>query len=255
MNKLMAFYRANKGKGAGIVARAGDEPVLLVYDVIVSSDADAEWLGGASAESFVRALQGMNAPRVHVRINSPGGDAFAGIAMANAIRAYPGEVVVHVDGYAASAAGFLTAASERVVMAQGAMIMVHKAWTIALGNADDLMKQAAVLEKLDGQQAELFAGKNKDYDWPAALSAETWFTADEAIAVGLATEKAGDAPAQAKALAFDLTAFDNAPQAEKVIVTVVVDVEDGSNSEGDMPDDEEIARRTRVARALALQVA
>ncbi len=260
MNKLMAFYRANAGKGAGFVARAGDEPVLLVYDVIVSSDADAAWLGGASAEGFVRALQGMTAERVHVRINSPGGDAFAGIAMANAIRAYPGEVVVHVDGYAASAAGFLTAAAERVVMAQGAMIMVHKAWTITAGNADELMKQAAVLEKLDDQQAELFAGKNGDYDWKAALTAETWFSADEAIALGLASEKAGAAPKQAKALAFDMSAFDNAPAAEKITVTVTVETDDEAETDNDMPgedlpDDEGIARRIRIARAVALKAA
>jgi ATP-dependent Clp protease, protease subunit len=248
MNKLLAFYRANKGKGAGIVARAGDEPVLMVYDVIVNSDADAEWLGGASAESFVRALQGLNAPRVHIHVNSPGGDAFAGIAMANAIRAYKGEVVVHVDGYAASAAGFLTAAADRVVMAQGAMIMVHKAWTITAGNSDELMAQAAVLEKLDTQQVELFAGKNKDYDWESALRAETWFTADEAIEVGLATEKAGDMPKQAKALAFDLGAFANAPAIEAVVETADEPVKDPSVDEG-------IERRKRQARLAALRFA
>jgi ATP-dependent Clp protease protease subunit len=241
MNKLMSFMRANKGKGAGFVARADDEPELLVYDVIVSSDADASWLGGASAEAFVRALSGMSADRVHVRVNSPGGDAFAGVAMANAIRAYPGEVVVHVDGYAASAAGFLTAAAPRVVMGAGAMIMVHKAWTIALGNSDDLMKQAAVLEKLDGQQVALFSEKNKDYDWQSALAAETWFTADEAIAVGLATEKAGDKPA-ARAFAFDLSAYENAPAVEPVAEFAAADLA-------------AVERRKRVARVAAFQIA
>jgi ATP-dependent Clp protease protease subunit len=243
-NKLLAFYRANAGKGAGFTAQAGDTPSLMVYDVIVSSDADAAWLGGASAESFVRALQGMNAARVDVYVNSPGGDAFAGIAMANAIRAYPGEVVVHVDGYAASAASFLTAAASRTVMAKGAMIMVHKAWTIAAGNSDDLMKSAEVLEKLDAQQVALFTEKNDDYDWSSALAAETWFDADEAIAVGLATEKAGDKREMAKALAFDLSVFERPP------VAVV-------ESEPANPAIEQngIERRTRIARALALQIA
>jgi ATP-dependent Clp protease, protease subunit len=242
MNKLLAFYRGNRGKGAGFEALAEDEPRLMIYDVIVSSDADAEWLGGASAESFVRALQGMSAPRVHIHINSPGGDAFAGIAMANAIRAYPGEVVVHVDGIAASAAGFLVAAAPRVVMALGAMIMVHKSWTIAFGNSDDLMAQAAVLEKVDAQQVELFRTKNPDYDWEAALTAETWMTAEEAIAVGLATEREPEKPVMA--LAFDLSAFANAPELPEPPAALAAE---------DTTEQDAIARRRRVARALELQ--
>ena len=266
MNKLFGFYRANKGKGAGFQAVGGDEPTLMVYDVIVSSEADAEWLGGAPADAFVRALRGMTAQRVHVRINSPGGDAFAGVAMANAIRAYPGEVIVHVDGYAASAASFLVAAAERVIMGAGAMVMVHKAWTIAMGNSDGLMQQAGVLEKLDGEQAAMFRAKSPDYDWESALAAETWFTADEAIAIGLASEKA-EMTSKPKAMAFDLSAFEKPPvvASEKITVTTTVIVE-SDDEEQDMPESDEpiaptdddvlqIERRKRVARLAALRVA
>lgn len=241
MHKLLAFYRANQGKGQGFKAMDGDEPRLMVYDVIVSSDSDADWLGGVSAESFVRALKSIGAERVHVHINSPGGDASAGIAMASAIRAFPGEVVVHVDGIAASAAGFLCAAAPRVVMALGSMIMVHKAWTIAFGNADDMMATAAVLEKFDAQQVELFRTRNAEYDWEAALAAETWLTADEAIGIGLATEREPEKPMMA--MAFDLSAFDSAPAMPEPPAPAAADT-----SELDA-----IARRRRVARALKLQ--
>ncbi len=245
MNKLQALYRANRGRGKGLRVEAGteDEPRLMIYDIIVSSDADADWWGGASAESFVRALQTMTAARVHVHINSPGGDAFAGIAMANAIRAYKGEVVVHVDGLAASAAGFLVASAPRAIMALGAMIMVHKSWTWAVGNSNDLIAQSAVLEKLDGQQVEMFRTKNPDYDWEAALAAETWFTANEAIALGLATEHAAQEPdeAQAQAHAFDLSVFGRAPALPN------------SSSPSETPADQNgVERRRRVARALEL---
>jgi ATP-dependent Clp protease protease subunit len=210
--------------------------------MIVSSDSDAEWLGGCSAESFVRALQGLSAPRVHVHINSPGGDAFAGIAMANAIRAYPGEVVCHVDGVAASAAGFLVAAAARTVMALGAMIMVHKSWTIAFGNSDDMLHTAGVLEKVDAQQIELFRTKNPDYDWEAALAAETWLTAAEAIEVGLATEREEAKPAMA--MAFDLSAFEHAPDLPKA---------ETPPAPAPAPDNShEVEARRRKARALEL---
>lgn len=244
MNNLLAFYRANRGKGEGLRALADDgEPRLMVYDVIVSSDSDAEWLGGCSAESFVRALQSTSAERVHVHINSPGGDASAGMAMATAIRNFPGEVVVHVDGMAASAASHLCAAAPRVIMALGALIMVHKSWTIAFGNSDDMMATAALLEKFDAQQAALFRTKNPDHDWEAALAAETWFDADEAIAVGLATEREEQTPAMA--LAFDLSAFANAPKLPQAAVPA-------QPSPDDTGEQEAIERRRRVARALEL---
>lgn len=247
MNKLLALYRTNRGKGEGLRALAdGGEPRLMVYDMIVSGDSDAEWLGGVSAESFVRALQSLSAPRVHVHVNSPGGDAFAGIAMANAIRHYPGEVIVHVDGIAASAAGFLVAAAARVVMAMGAMIMVHKSWTIAFGNADDMLAQAAVLEKVDAQQIALFQTKNPDYDWAAALAAETWLDAEEAIAIGLATEREDKAPSMA--LAFDLTAFANPPELPAASAPAPDPVPEPDHT----GEQEAIERRRRVARALEL---
>lgn len=248
-NRLLAFFRANAGKGQGLGIRAETaEPELLVYDFIVSSDADAHWYGGGvSAESFARALAGLDAPRIHVRVNSPGGDAFAGIAMANAIRAYPGEVVVHVDGYAASAAGHLTAAAARVVMGLGSMIMVHKGWTIAMGNENDFRAQADVLGKLDAQQVRLFAEKAPDYDWPAALAAETWFDADEAIAIGLASELADARPNGAKALAFDFSAFDKAPAAQtRPVITEPTPPADDTAARA------AAARRAREAQALAL---
>jgi ATP-dependent Clp protease protease subunit len=247
-NKLMAFYRANAGKGQGFTVRAdGGEPELLVYDYLVSSDDAAYWMGGVSAETFARTLATMDAPRIHIRINSPGGDAFAGIAMANAIRAYRGEVVVHVDGYAASAAGHLTAAAARVVMGLGSMIMVHKGWTFAMGNEDDFRAAADVLGKLDVSQARLFAEKNPEYDWAGAMAAETWFDADEAIAIGLASELADTRPNGARALAFDLSAFDKAPAAPIA----------PAPPEPTPPADDTAARaaaasRARFAQALAL---
>lgn len=243
MNKLLALYRANRGKGEGLRALVdAGEPRLMVYDMIVSSDSDAEWLGGCSAESFVRALQEMSAPRVHVHINSPGGDVFAGMAMANAMRAYPGEIVCHVDGVAASAAGFLVASAARTVMALGAMIMVHKSWTIAFGNSDDMLHTAGVLEKADAQQIALFQTKNPDYDWQAALAAETWFDAAEAVAIGLATEREEAAPAMA--LAFDLSAFERAPQLPQAAPATASDTTEQDATE----------RRRRVARAIELVI-
>ena len=79
-NRLFALYRANANRGE---FRA-EGNTLYIYDVIVSSKADAEWMGGCDSETFVKTLAAMTGD-VSLRINSPGGDVFAGVAMAAAI--------------------------------------------------------------------------------------------------------------------------------------------------------------------------
>lgn len=213
LSKLHCLLAHNRGKGQ---FRA-EGNTIYVYDVIVASEADAAWFGGVAAETFVQQLKGM-AGDVAVRVNSPGGDVFAGRAMAAAIREHAGQVTVHVDGYAASAASFLTSAADRTVMAAGSMIMIHKAWTLALGNADDFMATAALLDKIDGSIAETYAATAKrrgvdPADFPALMAAETWFTPAEAIAAGLADAVAEDGP-KAR-LDWDLSAYEHAPTAAR----------------------------------------
>jgi ATP-dependent Clp protease, protease subunit len=250
MRGLLQFYAANRGRGQGLAvqAAAGEPGLIEVYDVIVSSDADAAWMGGASAESFVKAVRGFAGDELHVRVNSPGGDVFAGVAMAQALRESPARVVVHVDGWAASAASLLVAAADEAVVSPGGMVMIHKAWTIALGNADDFMKEAAVLEKIDGQLAETYQRKagGDVADWLAAMTAETWYTGAEAVAAGLADRVAEAKPAKALAR-FDASAFANAPQ----LPAEAVDVGAAAAQIAAVAAEEiEIDRRRRAARAL-----
>jgi ATP-dependent Clp protease, protease subunit len=213
-NRLFALFRANAARGE---FRA-EGNVLWLYDFIVSSKSDAEWLGGVDAETFVKTLAGMTGD-VQVRINSPGGDVFAGIAMANAIRGYSGGTVhVFVDGYAASAASVVATAADRVTMAAGAFQMIHRAWTIEMGNTADFLATAELLGKIDDTLAAGYADtatrRGVDADAAAFLAAmdrETWMTAEEAMFLGLADDVAEDAP-KARA-AWNLSAYSNAPAA------------------------------------------
>jgi ATP-dependent Clp protease protease subunit len=208
-NRLLALLAGNAKKGE---FRA-EGNVIYVYDVIVAADADAAWFGGVSAESFVKTLRGMTGD-VELRINSPGGDVFGAKAMAQAVREYAGKVTAHVDGYAASAASYLATSAESTIMAPGSMMMIHKAWTIALGNADEFKATADLLDKIDGTIAADYAAsaerRGKDaQDFEALMAAETWFTPAEAIEAGLADEEAGE-KVQAK-VQWDLSAYDHAP--------------------------------------------
>lgn len=140
-----------------------------------------------------------SAKRINVRINSRGGDAMGGIAIYNLLRAHGAEIVVNVDGLAASAASIIAMAG-KVVMGRGAMMMVHSPWTITMGGADDLRQTADVLDKLRDSLVTIYQAKTgkKPAELRALLKAETWMTADEAKASGFADEIA-DKPVKAKA--------------------------------------------------------
>jgi ATP-dependent Clp protease, protease subunit len=209
MRDLHRLIQANRGRGS--FRAEGNR--LVVYDVIVASDADAAWLGGISAETFARELRAM-AGDVELRINSPGGDVFAARAMAQAMREHPGKVTAYVDGVAASAASLLAVSAGETVMAPGSMMMIHEAWTIALGNKGDFLSTAALLEKIDASIVETYQAKagGKPDQWAAEMAAETWYTAAEAVKAGLADRVAEDKPVAAQA-AWDLGVYDHAPAA------------------------------------------
>lgn len=212
LNKLLADNRQAPVRRFEVVAKSADEAEIFLYDAIVSDELDAEWMGGVAPQSFVKELRGITAGTIHLRINSPGGSVFAARAIETALREHPAKVIAHIDGVAASAATFVAMAADEVVMAPGALFMIHKAWAVAMGNADDLMESAALLEKVDGTLVKTYAARTKQdeakiSDW---MAAETWFTADEAVEAGFADSIAGT---EAKA-AWDLSAYDHAPKAE-----------------------------------------
>lgn len=170
---------------------------------------DEYW--GVSASQFAKDLAGITAPTIHLRVNSPGGDVFAGRAMATALQAHPSKVIAHVDGLAASAASYVALAADEVEIAQGAFVMIHRAWGFTVGNAEDHLTQAALLEKIDAELVADYARQtgNDAEQIKAWLDAETWFTADEAVQNGFADRIAESGKAAAR---WNLAAFDRAPE-------------------------------------------
>lgn len=220
MNRLAKLYvdnRKAKARQFSVVAKAESKDVeIFLYDHIVSSEEEAEWWGGIAPESFVKAVREVDpTATIHLRVNCPGGSVFAARAMEQALRDHKGTVIGYVDGIAASAATFILAGGcGKVVMGSGSMFMIHKAWTYSWGNANDLRKEADLLDKIDGTLAQTYSTKTgielgAINDW---MAAETWFTASEAKEHGFADEVS---ESSAKAAAdWDLSAYDNAPKPE-----------------------------------------
>ena len=204
-----------------ITNQAADEAEVMLYDEV------GGWLG-ATADEFINDLRGITAPNILLRVNSPGGQVYEGIAIANALRSHPANVTVQVDGLAASIASVIAMAGDRVRMMPNAMLMLHEASGLTVGNAADHRETAELLDKISGNIADAYAaraGGTRD-EWRQVMVKETWYTAEEAVEAGLADEAVqvpqtdqsvsakADEPDMARA--FDLAAYGYAgPRAEQ----------------------------------------
>jgi len=166
--------------------------------------------GDIDAAEVVPAIRALDVATLDVYINSPGGDVYDGIAIRNALRQHSAQIVTHVDGLAASAASFIAVAGDEVVMGENAELMVHDAWTIALGNATDLRQIADELDGISDNIAAMYAAKagGDPAAWRDVMKAETWYSAQEAVDAGLADRTHGDEPAAAAS--FDLSMYAHA---------------------------------------------
>jgi len=150
-----------------------------------------------TAKAFVEELSKLpDAVRnIRVHINSPGGDVFGAVNIANALReqqASKGRTVeTIVDGLAASAASIVMMAGSKVTVADNALVMVHNPWTIALGAAGDMRKAADMLDQVRATIIATYQwhSKKSNDELAALMDAETWMDADQAIEHGLATDK------------------------------------------------------------------
>lgn len=209
LSNLAARQKAERG-WFRMSAGDGGATRVDIYDEIGSSG----WFDtGVSAIDFVQQLAGINGD-LEVHINSPGGDVFEGLAIYNALAQRPGNVTTVVDGLAASAASFIAQAGKTRVISPGAMMMIHDAAGLCMGNASDMRELAELLDKVSDNIAGIYAEASPATDWRAAMKAETWYTADEAVTAGLA-QRVAERPATAALAAaakFDLSAYLNPPR-------------------------------------------
>lgn len=210
--KLLADNRSASQK-LFAVKNQGDEAEILLYDAIVDDELQAEYFGGVAPKPFIKELKSITAKTIHLRINSPGGSVFAARAMETAIREHSAQIIVHIDGVAASAATFIAMAGDEVQMSEGALFMIHKAWSFAMGNSDDLIATAALLEKVDGTLAKTYAGRTglSEESCLQLMADETWMTAQEALDKKFVDSITAKASAKKD---WNFSAYKNAPTAQ-----------------------------------------
>lgn len=168
--------------------QTADSADLYFYGEICSSKWQ-EWSDDdkcpQDVADFLNSLNGVG--KINVYINSPGGDSFAGNAIYNILKRNAASKTVYIEGVAASAASVIAMVGNPIIMPPGAQVMIHNAWTIIMGNANDLRKEADTLDKVSASHIEIYAENAAEGVTPeqfkAMMDAETWMDGTEAAKV------------------------------------------------------------------------
>ncbi|WP_051617247.1 ClpP-like prohead protease/major capsid protein fusion protein [Desulfonatronovibrio hydrogenovorans] len=206
--KIIALRKdpdAPKNFGQHIARSDGQTVDLYIYDVI-----GWPWI---EAQDIVDAVP-KDVTEINLHINSPGGSVFEGTAIYNWLKNHSAKINVYIDGLAASMASIIAMVGQTIIMPRSAFFMIHDPWALMIGTAEDLRKEADLLDKIETVMSEIYAERSgKDLGqirgW---MHQETWFTGLEAIEAGFADQLDGNNPdTQAAQAMFDLSIFDRAP--------------------------------------------
>lgn len=158
---------------------------VMVYDVIGGWDLDAA--------SFVDQVHALDVDAIDLHVNSPGGFVWDAVAMYEALDQHKAAVDVHIDGLAASAASFLAMVGDTVTIARGGRMMIHDAQGVGVGSPADMREYADLLDAVSDDISGYYAARagGKSATWRAAMTATTWYSADQAVDAKLADRVSG----------------------------------------------------------------
>lgn len=166
----------------------GPEASLAIYGDITSLPYTESDVSAYNLSAKIAELQDVS--RISVYINSYGGEVKEGLAIYNALKRHPAQVVTYCDGMACSIASVIFMAGDIRIMNKASLLMIHNAWTYAEGNAEELRKQADDLEKITSASIAAYM-TNVNLSKPklkALMDAETWLTPKEALRYGFASQ-------------------------------------------------------------------
>lgn len=186
MSNVMTLKSKDEvASGYRLVARGVDAAELYIYGVI-----GGDWFGeGITAKQVADDLKGIGKVKtIDVRINSEGGNVFDGKAIYSLLVENKATINVKIDGLAASAASFIAMAGNSIEIAEGAFVMIHDAYGVSFGRAEEMRAYADLLDTVNASIVDVYTSRTKQdakkiKKW---MKDETWFTAKEALANGFA---------------------------------------------------------------------
>ena len=163
---------------------------------------------GITAQGFIEEIKAYKDVPINLHINCIGGDVFEGMAIYNVIRKRTAKTTIYIEGIAASMGSVIALAGDEVIMAENSLFMIHNAWGGAMGEANDMRKTAALLEKISGEIADIYMKKTRlPYNKvKEMMDEETWLSADEAFNLGFVDSISDAIKVAAK---YDVSKFKN----------------------------------------------
>lgn len=227
----------------------GDVATINIYGDITSWA--WEELGEVSAYTLSKQLDSLtNVSQIEVYINSYGGEVAEGLAIYNALKrkGKQAKVKTYCDGFACSIASVIFMAGSERVMSNASLLMIHNAWTIGQGNADELRKLADDMDIITSASVEAYKERStlSEKKIKALMSAETWITPKDAVKWGFATEieeeKAENVSQSVKQKLFDIVMKAENAEDDEEDEDLVDDENSENNDENDEKNDENEAK-------------
>jgi ATP-dependent Clp protease protease subunit len=179
------FQMSSPGRPPYQMKADGKAGEITFYEAIGESSDGS----GTTAKSFQKDLKALgDVSLLRIFINSPGGSVFEGTAIFNILDRHPARKEVMIDGIAASIASVIAMVGDEIKIAANGMMEIHDPWGIVIGSAAEMRKTAETLDKIRSTILGVYVRRSgaDEEKLSAMMSEDTWFTAEEAVEIGLA---------------------------------------------------------------------
>ena len=190
-------------------------------EIFLYDDIGDGWFGGVSSKQFASDLRSFGDVKdITVRIDSAGGNVFVGHVMYNLLREHDATITVKIDGMAASIASVIAMAGDDIEISENAVMMVHNPWGVAIGESEDIRKEADRLVAIRSSIVSAYVGRTKQEEAKISefMNAETWLSADQAVELGFADRLNQETLLAASAADWRRYRYQNVPELPKAEV-------------------------------------
>ena len=215
---------------------------IYIYGEIANiQDKESSDYGIVSLSSVVNAVNSQKeAEEFIVHIHSVGGDVYEGLAIYDFLNSLDKKVTTVNEGLTASIATVVYLAGEERQATPNSQLFIHNAWTMTIGDADELAKQSEGLRKYNELISDIYVSKTNltKEESLSFMKVETEFNSDQQVANGFATIKVEKLKAVAKINTNKMNIKDSLKKisddlgiTKKEIKNVMLTLEDGTQIE------------------------
>ena len=176
---------------------------------------DPTGYGTGALNAVYMQMKGAKGRPIRAVVNEYGGNVLDGIGIHNLFRGHDAPVEAHIPAFAISAHTIVSSGASRVTMAENGYFMVHNPWAFAMGEAEEMQKQADLLASIKGQIVDIYHRKTglDKKRLSEMMDKETWLTAQEALDLGFVDALTEGADIRNCVKPEQLSAFQNVPAA------------------------------------------